>query len=638
MMQFLSPCPDIGRKARLRWSRLMMFSGLSSIVLYLLSIPLSAQAQQRLAQTPPVNQPIPPPAIPRDPIPEPSLPETPQPTQPAPPLETPPETAPPSEPQEPAPTEELPTCEITDLSNQSSQFSQAPTETDTITVTKFIVVGSTIFSCEDLKEVLLSYLNKPLSFPELLQARTAITELYTNNPNNPDDRYITTGAYIPDDQVLEGNAAAVTIRVVEGRVDDIRIRGMRRLNANYVRSRLRLGTKTPLNERKLLNALRLLQVDPLINSISAELRAGTRPGTNILEVNVTEAPTWSSQITSNNGRSPSVGSFRRGVGLTQANLLGIGDGISVNYNNTAGSNGFDVSYILPVSPRNATLNFSYGTTSGNIIEEPFEEFDLESDSRYYQLTFRQPIVRSPSEEFALGLTASINENETSIEGIGIPISPGANDEGLTRVSAIRFAQEYIQQNRRHVFAARSQFSFGINAFGATINDEAPDSRFFAWRGQLQWVQLFGSYSDNLPTAPTLFVRTDLQFADRPLLPTEQLGFGGLGTIRGYRQDALLVDNGLLATAELRLPVLRIPEWRSVIQLIPFVDVGTGWNSGDAVEPDPDTLASVGIGIQFIQSRRFSARLDWGIPLVDLDLPKRTWQENGVYFSIEFNPF
>ena len=91
----------------------------------------------------------------------------------------------------------------------------------------------------------------------------------------------------------------MTIQVIEGSVEDIKISGTKRLNQSYVRSRLRLGTSTPLNKEKLLNALKLLQINPLIDSISAELRAGLEPGTNVLEVDVKEAQTWSSQVAFN---------------------------------------------------------------------------------------------------------------------------------------------------------------------------------------------------------------------------------------------------------------------------------------------------------------------------------------------------
>ncbi|MFZ4557805.1 MAG: ShlB/FhaC/HecB family hemolysin secretion/activation protein [Pseudanabaena sp.] len=43
-------------------------------------------------------------------------------------------------------------------------------------------------------------------------------------------------------------------------------------------------------------------------------------------------------------------------------------------------------------------------------------------------------------------------------------------------------------------------------------------------------------------------------SDRPLVPLQQIGFGGQDTLRGYRQDLLLGDNGAALSAELRIPV------------------------------------------------------------------------------------
>lgn len=138
----------------------------------------------------------------------------------------------------------------------------------------------------------------------------------------------------------------------------------------------------------------------------------------------------------------------------------------------------------------------------------------------------------------------------------------------------------------------------------------------------------------------LLLRADVQLASTALVPIEQFGLGGLASVRGYRQDLLLVDNGVFASAEVQLPILRVPQLDGILQITPFIDFGTTWNnSSDRVTPDlPDTLASVGVGLRWSQGDRFTARIDWGIPLVSVDSTAGTWQENGVYFSIQYNPF
>lgn len=76
-------------------------------------------------------------------------------------------------------------------------------------------------------------------------------------------------------------------------------------------------------QQRLLDGLRLLQLNPLIDSLSAELSTGIEPGINILEIKVVEANPWGAEVVGNNGRSPSVGSFRRGTGLSHQNFFGV---------------------------------------------------------------------------------------------------------------------------------------------------------------------------------------------------------------------------------------------------------------------------------------------------------------------------
>lgn len=496
----------------------------------------------------------------------------------------------------------------------------------TITVEKFEVVGSTVFSPKDLAAVTADFTNRPITFNELFQARTAVTQLYVENG------YTTSGAFIPPQTLDTG---VVEIQVIEGQLEAILVSGQQRLDPGYVSSRLGLAGAPPLNVDRLLEGLQLLQLDPLIETISAELAAGVRPGTSILEVEITEADAVSAAIELDNGRSPSVGSFRRGAGFTHLNLGGIGDRFSVAYANTDGSHEVDLSYTIPVSPYNATLSFGGGYSSSRVIEDPFDVLDIESDSYYYEITYRHPIFQTPTEELALSLTASRRESESVFLGsFGSPIpfpSLGADDDGQTRISALRFTQEWTRRSPEQVFALRSQFNLGVGAFGATVNENEPDSRFLSWRGQGQWVRLLAP--DTL-----LVVRGDMQLSGDDLLPQEQIGLGGQQTVRGYRQDQLLTDSGFLASAEVRLPILRVEDVDGILHIVPFVDFGMGWNNGLRPNPDPNVLIATGFGLQWEMNNNFFARIDWGIPLNDVDSSGDSLQENGLYFTLRFNPF
>ncbi|PAX45810.1 ShlB/FhaC/HecB family hemolysin secretion/activation protein [Brunnivagina elsteri] len=491
-------------------------------------------------------------------------------------------------------------------------------------VDRIEVVGSTVFKPKDFIPVTSPFVGRELTFAELLEVKDAVTKLYT------DKGYVTTGAVITP-QTLE--SGVVKIQVVEGSLQEIKIVGNRRLNSKYIRSRIKLGAGKPLNVPHLMEKLQLVRLDPRIQNLSAELQTGVRPGSNSLQVEIKEADTFKLTTTLDNGRSPSVGSFRRGIDLQEANLLGMGDTLSVGYANSDGSNAVNASYTLPVNARNGTVSFSYNQGWNNVIEKPFTVLDIQSNSKSYDFSYRQPLVQTPTKELAVGLSFSRQESQTELglDNIGgFPLSPGADADGKTKISALRFTQDYTQRSNKQVFAARSQFSLGVDWFDANVNDNAPDSRFFSWRGQAQWVR-------QLKPDTLFLVKGDLQVATDALLPLEQFGVGGQLSVRGYRQDALLADSGLLLSSELRLPILRAPKMGGVLQLTPFFEIGKAWNN-NGKNPSPSTLVGTGLGLLWKQGDNFSARLDWGIPLVSVEGEKRSLQENGLYFSISYSPF
>lgn len=501
---------------------------------------------------------------------------------------------------------------------------------ETIRVERFSFVGNTVFDSEQLQKVVAPYTGKDLTFAEILAARSAITNLYVQKG------YTTSGALIPLQTKVASNAGIVTIQIVEGKLEEIDVERSDRPSgsarsdrfASYIRSRLPSGI---VNQERLLEALRLLSIDPLIENISATLTAGTQPGLSILHVKVEPKEPISVVLVADNHRSPAAGTFERGVELSHTSLLIAGDKLNLTYKNTDGSNGIASSYKVPINPQNGTVELLATQLHSNIIEEPFNQLDIISRQHSYQLTFRQPLMRKASvnatQEFALGLSLARRASSSQLLGFNFPISPGADKDGRTRISSVDLFAEWNQQNPQEILGVRSAFSLGVGAFGATINPEAPDSRFLVWRGEVGWLKKWGDAS--------LVLKGKVQLADRPLVPLEQFGLGGQETVRGYRQDLLIADNGVSASAEVYLPLIARRSER--LQIVPFFDVGTLWNRERELEADTSTLASIGLGLQYEIGSNLTARLDYGIPLIERG-DRNTWQENGLTFKVQYRPF
>jgi hemolysin activation/secretion protein len=485
------------------------------------------------------------------------------------------------------------------LCSEITSAGESANSPNTITVSRFeFVVDRPVFTEEELNSFTRDYLNKALSNAQLLSAAAEITKQYAARG------YITSSAVvcIPS-QTQQRGKGAVIIQVIEGKLERIDVKSP---PSNSSRTESSLQPQTP-NEAKSFNA------------------------------------------------SLSIDSFQGRVVLGEANLLRIGDSLSVGYSRTEATNDWDFSYTLPLNARDGTLSFAYYQSETKALQLPFDDIhgagnssDYELAFRSYELTLRQPVRRSvlgesdrlgeqqlTSEELALGLTAFLGESSTTSSKVPFPLSSWPDDNGLTRIFALRFFQEWIWQNAQDSIELRSQFSFGLDAFGSTINESLaqanqviPNNRFFSWQGMAQWTR-------NLAQDTLLLVLANAQLADRALVPSEQFALGGQGSVRGYLQDFLLTDNGIKASAEVQLPVLRVFRGNGVIQVVPFVDWGMVWNSSGQANPSPNSLASVGLGLQW-QQGDFTARLDWGIPLVSVDSIDGTGQESGVYFSVQYN--
>ncbi len=352
--------------------------------------------------------------------------------------------------------------------------------TGSITVEKFEFTGNTVFSSEELaqaiklcippqspaeiqigiaeeidntcpesstKIALSSVANQLFSLTQLYKITDEIGKFYAQQG------YSTSGAIIELSHGLQAEAKVVTIKVIEGTLKqeglEVISDGSGRLNANYVRSRLGIRESEPLNVDRLKEALLLLSLDPLIDNLSATLADGSEPGEHGLEVKYQEANSFNPQFSINNGRSPSVGTIQGQAVLTEANLLGIGDSLSIGYSKSEGSDNWNASYTLPINADNGTLGFTYSGTESGVIESPFEDIDkdgstpdITSNSNSYELTLRQPIIRKirglnsekpgqlvTFEEFALGLTASWRESQSFLLGIPFPLSSGADEDG-----------------------------------------------------------------------------------------------------------------------------------------------------------------------------------------------------------------
>jgi hemolysin activation/secretion protein len=491
------------------------------------------------------------------------------------------------------------------------------------------VTGSTVFTAEELAKVTAPYLNRELTSEDLEALRVALTLLYVNNG------YVNSGAILPDQTVTEG---VVTFQIIEGALTGVQVDGNRWFRSSYFQKRFNLDAGPPLNINALQRRLQLLLEDQRIQRLNAELKPGLKRGEGILDVRVEERTPYNLSFIYNNYQSPSVGEDRGIIILEHQNLTGNGDIATAQYGRSKGLDPLlDFKYSFPITAYDTTLSYQYRKNTFSVVEEPFQDLDLDSTSDVYTLSLRQPVYRTLNTEVALEFIGERLSHETSLLGERFSFEPGVQN-GRSVVTALRAVQEWVHRTQGQVIAARSRFSFGINALGATSNDGGlPDGRFFAWLGQFQWVRRLGildSYS---------IFRTDLQLSDDPLLSLEQISVGGRYSVRGYRENTMLRDRAIITSLETRVPLIRDVFWADFLELAPFFDFGRAWNR-ERKTPGPQDISSVGVGVRWALTTSWPVpirpqfELYWGHRLRKVEKPGGPLQDNGIHLQFILGVF
>lgn len=513
---------------------------------------------------------------------------------------------------------------------------------DKIFVKQFRFEGNHVLSSDELSQITAAYENRDISAEELQEVKNAITRYYI------DKGYINSGAIIPDQQVQDG---IISLKIIEGRLVKVDISGNKNLRTAYLKKRLEGSPNQVLNINELQERLQLIQQNPLLKRIDAKLGPGVNLGEGILSMAVEEARPYVLGVRFNNHRSPSVGAYRGEVEFQHRNLTGLfghqmgwGDRLYLRYGLTEGLSDYTVNYSFPINRHDTLLSFEMERSDSEVIEEPFNRIDVESEADTYAVSLHHPLYKTTSRELSIGLKLEKRSSETFLLGRPFSFSAGVND-GKSDITVIRFSQDWLDRSRVHVVAARSTLNVGVDAFDATINEDgSPDSEFFSWLGQFQWVRRLDFLEQPVLKDSHVLFRVDLQWAEQSLLPLEKLSIGGASTVRGYRENQLTRDSGLIASLEWRIPIM---QWRvaklsknpddGMLYLAPFIDYGRSWHEETLASGSKDDyIYSAGLGLRWDPSAKIHTELYWGETLHDEVVSEPTdkdLQDDGVHFEI-----
>ena len=527
-----------------------------------------------------------------------------------------------------------------------------------VTVKRFEFEGNHVFSSRQLAKVVAAYAGREITSEELEEARVALTRRYV------DAGYITSGALLPDQDVASG---VIKFQIVEGRLKEIDLRGNFWYRSWWLRNQLRLAAGQPVNFNDLKTGLQLLRQNPTISRVNAELKPGAQMGESIMDMSVKDEQPFRFGFNIANTRPPSVGEGIGEIYLTDLNVTGHNDPLDLHWGlerwtkdgaiDYVGFDNVSGSYEFPVTPWDTTLGLHASKLNTSVIDETFAALGITSRTTEYGLTLRQPLYKTLRDSVVVSLTADREQSETFLLGQPFTLSPGAIN-GESTVFVTRLTLDWTNRSQVHVLALRSVFNLGLYGFGSThaesgtaastvqgVNSEVPDSNFFSWVGQGQYVRrIFDTPA--LRDAPdtlgwnalretTLVLRANAQLSNRPLLALEQFSIGGMQSVRGYRENQLLRDDGVFASAEMRVPIWLAKDKSPIVSVAPFVDWGDGWNA-DSIDKSYQAIYSVGVGLLVNATKHAQVTIYWGHPFVNFHEEKESLQDYGLHFAISIN--
>jgi hemolysin activation/secretion protein len=486
-------------------------------------------------------------------------------------------------------------------------------------VKKFLYLGNTVVKDSELDNLIRPYLDKQISQDDLDKITDTITQYYVQKG------YVTSGATIVygDNPSFDPESATIKIRIIEGRLGKISVAGSKRLD-RYIQQGIAISK--PLNTNKLLEDLNRLNSDELIDSLGARLlpNPDSLVNRNNLEISVKPRKVIDLSTFVNNSRNVTVGTYEGGVNFVLRNATGRGDRFSTLYSRASAGNLLVSNYTLPID-RWTSLDFGYAWASSTNIASPFDVLNIKGTSQAFDFGVSRILVSDYSDgksELKVKLGLHHQETQEEVLGLNFPVSQGASENGNTFTSSITLALEYERIRSQEAYFLQSKFNFGVD-FGSETDP-------FFHNGQYFWWDADAIYSHKLPLGLLFVSRLSTQLSDSPLVGADIFSLGGASTIRGFRPDTALGENGFHGSLDVKIPAYKGKVGEFYIS--PFFDIGYVW-SDPRISDNSTLLASTGLSLEYYFAKKLSVIFSWGHPLFG---NRQNLQDSGFLFSIKWD--
>ena len=484
---------------------------------------------------------------------------------------------------------------------QSAETATAAGPDALVSVRAFKVDGNTLLDAALVQSTLQAWLGER-SLADLRQAAQAVQGLYARAG------YGAVVAYLPPQPVANGT---LTIAVVEGKVGRVTVQGAQRLSPARIRAALPtlVEGRTP-QLRRIDAELQMANENPS-RTLGVLLGPGGAPGEVEATVKIEEHALHHFSLGLDNSGNPRTGDYRLSLGWQHADLTGRDDVLNLQLQTSPTQSSavsvVSLGYRLPLVRQLAALELfaAYSDVDGGSQALPGSGGDLRFSGKGRIAGVRGVWYLPRQGEYDQRLTTGLEYraylNACSVNGL----PSGACGSAGQSVSVQPLTLEYAAQTGG---TSPAMLSVGLAHNLGLGGQHSAAADFEAVRPgaarHYSVLRLQGQIARPVLEDWQLAARAALQYSADRLVPGEQFGLGGAGSVRGYQERELSADTGLSVSLELVSPRLALGGPAVDLRWLVFADAGQVSNNGDlacrALQTHC-TLSSWGLG----------ARLGWG---------------------------
>lgn len=457
-----------------------------------------------------------------------------------------------------------------------------------------------------VKEAILEFVGGPLSMLAINEMSRAAVLAYRE-----------AGMPVVDVAFPEQNVSTGVLQmvVVIGRAGAISVQGNKWFKEKiYLRS-FTTETGDILYEAPILNDLHYLNRNPY-RSVNLAYTPGTDFGEADVILQANERRPWTVYGGYEDTGNEVIGEDRLLFGFDWGNAFGIDHRLGYQYTTTTDIDRLHAhaaTYTIPFWQTRHELRLLFGYVESDVALYPIAGIPLTSGGESSQVSGEYviplPDLAGYEHEIGLGFDFKSTNNNLEFGGLSVidstvEVYQFAITQRLKKDQS--FGQQAIQQ--RLVWSPGDLSNHNSDASFQALRALAT-AEYFYWDAEF-------TQSVNLPGGFLFLATAEAQLSDSNLLPTEALIFGGVGSVRGFEQNLVRVDQGTALNLELYGPAFRpfdciglASDSQHQARVFGFYDYAVGGNVDPLPgEPDDFQLGGTGLGIDIRATEHASLRL------------------------------